>query len=101
MKNVKAMQVMSALAQPTRLDVFTRLVAALPAGLPAGDLAQATKAAPSAMSAHLAILSRAGLVKSTKVGRSVVYRAATKPVEELRGFLSEACGDAKDAMAGR
>lgn len=82
------MQVMSALAQPTRLDVFTRLVAALPAGLAAGDLAQATDAAPSAMSAHLAVLSRAGLVRSTKVGRSVIYRAVTRPLDGLVEFLS-------------
>lgn len=62
---MKAMQVMSALSQPTRLDVFTRLVSALPDGMAAGDLAAASNAAPSVMSAHLAILSRAGLVGST------------------------------------
>ena len=91
------MQVMSALSQPTRLEVFTRLVAALPDGMAAGDLATATKAAPSAMSAHLAILSRAGLVKSAKVGRSVVYRAATKPLNELLEFLSDVrSADTKD-----
>ena len=89
---MKAMQVMSALSQPTRLDVFRRLVAALPGGMASGEIAAAAKVAPTAMSPHLAILSRARLVKSTKVGRSVVYRAVTKPVEELRGFLSEACG---------
>ena len=89
---MKAMQVMSALAQPTRLDVFTRLAASLPDGMSAGDLAAATKAAPSAMSAHLAILSRAGLVKSTKIGRSVVYRAVTTPLDGLVDFLSDVRG---------
>lgn len=82
------MQVMSALSQPTRLDVLTRLVAALPEGVSAGDLATASRAAPSAMSAHLAILSRAGLVRSTKRGRSVVYKAATKPLDGLVEFLA-------------
>ncbi len=88
---MKAMQVMSALSQPTRLDVFTRLVSALPDGMAAGDLAAASNAAPSAMSAHLAILSRAGLVGSTKAGRSIVYRAMIEPVTELRDFLDQAC----------
>ena len=86
---MKAMQVMSALSQPTRLEVFTRLVAALPDGIAAGELAIATKAAPSAMSAHLAILSRAGLVKSAKTGRSVVYRAVVAPIDGLVDFLSD------------
>ena len=86
---MEAMQVMSALAQPTRLDVFTRLVAMLPEGMASGELAAATEIAPAAMSPHLAILSRAGLVKSTKVGRSIVYRAVTKPLDGLVGFLSD------------
>lgn len=78
---------MSALSQPTRLDVFTRLAAALPDGMSAGELASVTKSAPSAMSAHLAILTRAGLVRSTKIGRSVVYRATPKPLSALVAFL--------------
>ncbi|WP_174286078.1 helix-turn-helix transcriptional regulator [Sphingomonas bacterium] len=85
---MKAMQVMSALSQQTRLDVYTRLVASLPEGMAAGELATATKTAPTAMSPHLAILSRAGLVKSTKVGRSIIYRAVTQPLDGLVEFLS-------------
>lgn len=84
---MKAMQVMSALSQATRFDVYTRLVEALPAGVASGDLAAATKSAPSAMSAHLAILSRAGLVASEKVGKTVIYSAVTAPVAELSDLL--------------
>lgn len=93
---MKAMQIMSALSQQTRMDVFAHLVAALPGGVAAGELAVATKAAPSAISAHLAILSRAGLVKSQRAGKNVVYRAQTRPVEDLRAFLERTCagGDA-------
>ena len=82
------MQVMSALSQPTRLDVFTRLAAASPEGMSAGELAVATKAAPSAMSAHLAILSRAGLVRSTKKGRTVNYRVSFASLNGLVAFLN-------------
>ncbi len=85
------MQVMTALAQRTRLDVFRLLVRALPSGLPAGDLAGATGTAPNTMSAHLAILSRAGIVTSEKTGRTVVYRAATPPVEDVASFLKDVC----------
>jgi len=41
------------------------------------------------MSAHLAILSRAGLVTSEKVGKTVIYRGVTGPVEELSGLLAD------------
>lgn len=84
---MKAMQVMSALSQPTRLKTYQLLLAALPEGMASGEIAEATKTIPTGMSAHLAILSRAGLVKSKKVGRTVVYRAEHKPIEGLKEFL--------------
>lgn len=88
---MKAMQVMSALSQATRLEVFQRLVDVLPAGMASGDLAAAVGSSPNTMSAHLAVLTRAGVVRSDKVGRTVIYRAVTKPVEELSEFLAQAC----------
>lgn len=94
---MQAMQVMSALAQATRLDVFRLLVDTLPGGMASGDLAVATATSPNTMSAHLAILTRAGLVTSDKVGRTVVYRAETATVEELSGFLARACERGKSA----
>lgn len=86
-----ALQVMSALAQATRLDVFRRLVEVLPSGMASGDLATATGTSPNTMSAHLAILTRAGLVDFKKVGRTVIYRAETSTVEDLASFLALAC----------
>lgn len=82
-----AMQVMSALSQATRFEVYTRLVEALPEGVASGDLAASTNTAPSAMSAHLAILSRAGLVVSQRIGKTVVYSAVTAPVADLSDLL--------------
>jgi ArsR family transcriptional regulator, arsenate/arsenite/antimonite-responsive transcriptional repressor len=90
-EKVKAMQVMSALSQATRLEVFQRLVEVLPEGMASGELAAVIGSSPNTMSAHLAVLTRAGVVRSDKVGRTVVYRAVTKPVEELSGFLAQAC----------
>ena len=88
---MKAMQVMSALSQATRLEVFQRLVEVLPEGMASGELAAAIGSSPNTMSAHLAVLTRAGVVQSDKVGRTVIYRAVTKPVDELSKFLSQAC----------
>jgi DNA-binding transcriptional ArsR family regulator len=87
MEKMKAMEVMSALSQPTRLKVFELLITKLPEGMAAGEIAEAIGTIPSAMSAHLAILSRAGLVKSKKVGRSVVYRADVAKARQLIQFL--------------
>lgn len=90
-----ALQVMSALAQSTRFEVFQRLVDELPQGMASGDLAVATGSSPNTMSAHLAILSRAGIVHSDKVGRTVIYTVDTSKVEELSDFLARACGSVK------
>jgi len=89
MEKIKAMQVMSALSQPTRLKVYLLLIDRLPEGMAAGEIAETTKSIPSGMSAHLAILSRAGLVKSRKVGRSVVYRADSAKGRQLIEFLEK------------
>ncbi len=88
---MKAMQVMSALSQATRLEVFQRLVEVLPEGMASGELAAAIGSSPNTMSAHLAVLTRAGVVRSDKVGRTVIYRARTEPVEALSAFLAGAC----------
>lgn len=87
---MEAMQVMSALAQTTRLKVYRRLVDELPEGMAAGEIAKAMEMSPNGMTAHFAILSAAGLVSSEKIGRTVIYRAETQPVEELSEFLANA-----------
>ena len=89
MRSPKVTQALSALSQPTRLDVFERLAAAGPEGLSAGDIAVAANVSPSALSAHLAILTRAGLLESSKVGRHVIYRTRPGSVDELVSFLRQ------------
>jgi DNA-binding transcriptional ArsR family regulator len=89
-ENLEAMQVMSALAQTIRLKVYRHLVDELPNGMAAGEIAKAMDMSANGMSPHFAILSAAGLVSSEKIGRTVIYRAQTHPVEELSNFLAEA-----------
>ena len=85
------MAVMSALAQPTRLQVFTMLARAGDGGMTSGDLAARTGAAANTMSSHLAILNRAGLVMAEKAGRNIIYRAEADTVRELARFLVATC----------
>ena len=86
------MQMMSALAQPTRLSVFTILAGEQPDGLSAGEIAARSNTPPNTMSAHLAILSRAGLVTSSKQGRVVTYSACPGAVRDLCAFLADVSG---------
>lgn len=91
MESNAAIGALGALAQATRLDVFRRLVRAGADGLPAGAVARALGVPANTMSTHLAILERAGLVRSRRDGRLVYYAAALDRVRGLIGFILEDC----------
>ncbi len=82
---------LAALAQPTRLDVFRLLVSREPTGVPAGEIARELAVAHNTMSTHLAILTRAGLIRSQRHGRSIIYRADLDTVRALATFLLKDC----------
>ncbi|WP_417602948.1 ArsR/SmtB family transcription factor [Novosphingobium anseongense] len=72
------------------LDSFRLHIEALPGGLTAGEIAAALNASPNNMSAHYAILTRAGIVTTDKQRRTVIYSAVTEKVRELSEFLAQA-----------
>ena len=80
--------VMSALAQRTRLHVLTLLVAAGGDGMIASDLASAADVPRNLMSAHLAVLSKAGLVEQSKAGRYQIYRAIPGRIADFSEFVT-------------
>ncbi|WP_404295070.1 ArsR/SmtB family transcription factor (plasmid) [Microvirga sp. RSM25] len=82
---------LAALAQPTRLDVFRLLVKHEPDGLPAGDIARYLAVPHNTMSSHLGILARAGLVRSERRSRSIIYRADLDRLRETVTFLLKDC----------
>ena len=90
---MNAIGIMSALAQPTRLAVFTLLARAGAEGMTAGMLAEKTGTPANTMSAHLTILSQAGLVASRRAGRNIFYRALPDAVRQLTVFLIKDCCD--------
>lgn len=83
MKNEPAISALSALAQGTRLDTFCLLVRHETDGLAAGEVARKLDVPQNAKSAHLAILARAGLVRSERHSRSIIYRADLDGVRAL------------------
>ena len=97
---MQAIQIMSALAQPTRLEVYHLLVEALPGGMAASEIAEAVGMTRNGMSAHFAILAAARLVSSRKTGRNVIYKAETSPLKELTAFLSRAVERGREGSGG-
>lgn len=97
METATAITALSALAQATRLDVFRLLVKHEPRGIAAGDLARAVEVPQNTLSAHLAVLSRAGLVTGERNSRSIIYRANIPVFRELTLFLvQDCCGGAAE-----
>ena len=82
---------LAALAQPTRLDAFRLLVRHEPNGMAAGDIADTLAVPANTMSAHLGVLSRAGLITSKRVSRSIIYRVDLGRISNLVLFLLKDC----------
>jgi ArsR family transcriptional regulator len=82
---------LAALAQSTRLDVFRMLVRHEPDGLPAGQIARELKVPHNTLSTHLAILTRAGLIRAQRRSRSIIYRVDLDRVRALTMFLLKDC----------
>ena len=86
-----AILALAALAQSARLEVFRLLVKHEPDGLAAGDIARMLAVPQNTMSAHLAILARAGLAMSERKSRSIIYRANLVTFQDLTSFMVEDC----------
>ena len=86
-----AIGALSALAHPGRLATFRLLVRAGPEGMAAGDVARAIGSLANTLSANLNVLAGAGLVRSRREGRSIIYRADYDRTRELLAFLIEEC----------
>lgn len=92
-----AIEIMNALGQETRLRAFRLLVKAGENGLAAGEIADRLNVLPNTLSTNLAVLTRAGVIRSHREGRSIRYMLDQGG---LRGFLSylleDCCGGRPD-----
>jgi ArsR family transcriptional regulator len=87
----QALDAFGALSQETRLQMVRTLVVAGPEGMPAGAVAEAAGASSSSASFHLAHLERAGLVRSRREARSIIYSADFEGLAALVQFLMQDC----------
>jgi ArsR family transcriptional regulator len=88
-----AISALSALAQPTRLAIFRLLIKHEPVGITAGVIADTIGAPHNTLSSHLAILVRAGLLRSSREGRTIIYRSDVDGMRTLLSFLVNDCCD--------
>ncbi len=86
-----ALAALAALAHPTRLQAYRLLVQYEPEGLSTGQLVEASGLTQSTFSTHLAVLAKAGLVKSEKRGRQFIQRAEIDTLKGLMLFLAKDC----------
>ena len=83
---------LSTLAHPGRNAIFRLLMRRYPDAVPAGEIAGALDLKPSTASAHLASLRGVGLIRQSRQGTSLRYRAEIRrgagsgrfPVQRLR-----------------
>jgi len=90
------------MAHPARLAALEVMAASPDYSAPVTTLLEVTGAEPSALSQHLAVLKRGGIVKSSRSGNAVVYRLTEPLIAELlvvaRAFLvSQLAGRKLDA----
>ena len=98
MDTKSALVALASLAQGTRLDTFRLLVKHEPQGLPAGDIGTALGVPQNTLSSHLAILTRAGLTRAERQGRSIIYRADLDGLRSLTLFLLQDCCGASPSL---
>jgi ArsR family transcriptional regulator, arsenate/arsenite/antimonite-responsive transcriptional repressor len=100
MASPHALAAFAALGQPSRLEIFRLLVRKEPKGLSAGAIADAIGCPHNTLSTNIAILARAGLVKGSREGRTITYRADAQGIRALIGFLVNDCCDGRPELCG-
>lgn len=95
-----AIEALAGLAQEHRLRVFRLLVHEGPGGLPAGRIAERLGVPASTMSSHLAQLERAGLLRSRRDQRRIIYAVDLEGIRRLLAFLINDCCQGHPEICG-
>jgi DNA-binding transcriptional ArsR family regulator len=96
----KVLVALSALAHETRLDLIRLLMPLGAAGMPAGQIAQALGLAAPRLSFHLSALEQAGLIRSRRVARNVIYSVDAGGLGRTISYLmNDCCADHPEVLA--
>lgn len=94
MQEAQVLQALSALANDTRLAIVRELVRHEDSGICAGGIAAKVGASASRLSFHMNILEQAGLIRSARDGRHVIYKLDRSQMRGVVSYmLADCCGD--------
>lgn len=91
MDEKRALAAFAALSQETRLRILRLLIQAGPEGMAAGAIGEVIGATTSRLSFHLTHLEQAGLIRSRREGRFIIYTALYPSLSGLIEFLMRDC----------
>ena len=94
---VAAAPIFAALGDPTRLSLLTRLSDGRSRSI--AKLSADTDITRQAVTKHLQVLQKAGLVSSSKVGRESRFAYRHEPVAAARSYLETVSAQWDDALA--
>ncbi|WP_072396841.1 metalloregulator ArsR/SmtB family transcription factor [Hyphomicrobium sp. CS1GBMeth3] len=81
--------IFAALSQETRLEAYRLLLRYQPFGLAAGDISRLLAVPHNTLSTHMALLQNAGLVRSRREGRSIIFAANPVQLAVAEAFLDQ------------
>lgn len=96
----KTVTSLAALAHQHRLRIFRLLVKQGPSGMPAGEIADRVGISTTNTSFHLKELDRAGLLRSTRQGRFILYAINVDGMRRLLTYLTEECCQGRPELCG-
>lgn len=100
MEQSKVLAALAALAHETRLDLVRMLMPHGDVGMPAGQLAQALGLAAPRLSFHLSALEQAGLIRSRRAARNVIYSVDARGIGQTISYLlNDCCMDHPEVLA--
>jgi DNA-binding transcriptional ArsR family regulator len=87
----------AALGDKTRLALVARLCAGRPASI--AQLTSGSRLTRQAVTKHLRVLERAGLVHSTRAGRESLFALDREPIEQMQDYLDRVSRQWDQALA--
>jgi DNA-binding transcriptional ArsR family regulator len=89
--------VFAALGDETRLSLVARLAKGPPQSL--SQLAHGSTLTRQAITKHLRVLERAGVVYKARLGRESLFEFRPEPLQEVQWYLERVAGQWADALA--
>ncbi len=90
----------SALSQETRVRLLRLLIATGASGMRAGEIQGRMEIPSSTLSFHLSALEQAGLIQSTRQGRTTIYAVRLLGLRQLLTFVTETCCNGRTDLCG-